>query len=108
MTSKPRLAHLKNARLASVAYFKKQKPERTQASNTERPRIDDNEPSTSDAGDMDVDTEEEETWSWNKSANESESNSECGGILTKKKERILDLKGLGLKTKPHSKTGGKR
>ena len=45
----------------------------------EQPRIDDNEPSTSDTGDKDVDTDEEGTWFWNKSANESESDSKCSG-----------------------------
>ena len=79
MTSKRRLAHLKNARLASVAHFKKQKLEQAQRLNTEQPRIDDNKPSTSDTGDTDADTDEEGTWFWNKSANELESDSECSG-----------------------------
>ena len=77
MTSKRRLANLKNARLASVAHFKKQKLEQTQCPNTEQPRIADNELSTSDTGDTDADTDEERTCFWNKTANESESDSEC-------------------------------
>ena len=85
-TSKRRLAHLKNARLASVAHFKKQKLEQAHRFSTEQSRIDDNELSTSDTGntgdtdvDTDADTDEEGTWFWNKSANESESDSECSG-----------------------------
>lgn len=76
MTSKRRLAHLKNARLTSVAHFRKQKLEQTQRLNTEQPCIDDNELSTSDTGDTDADTDEG-IWLWNKSANGSKSDSEC-------------------------------
>ena len=78
-TSKRRLAHLKNAILASVAHFKKQKLEQAQRLNTEQPCIDDNELSTSNTGDTDADMDEERTWFWNKSVNESESDSECSG-----------------------------
>ncbi|MCJ1343309.1 hypothetical protein MMC31_001502 [Peltigera leucophlebia] len=83
MTSKRRLAQLQNARLSSVAQFKKRKLERTHRPNTEQPRIDDNELSntddTGDTGDTDADTDEEGTWFWNQSANELESDSECDG-----------------------------
>ena len=83
MTSKRRLAQLQNARLASVAHFKKRKLERTHHPNTEQPRIDDNELSTTDdtgdTDDTDADTDEEGTWFWNQSANELESDSECDG-----------------------------
>ena len=82
MTSKRRLAHLKNARLASVAHSKKQKLERTHRPNTEQRCIDDNELSTSDTGDTgdtNVDTDEEGTWFWNQSANELKSDSESDG-----------------------------
>ena len=65
MTSKRRLAQLQNARLASVAHFKKRKLERTHRPNTEQPRIDDNELSTTgdtgDTGDTDADTDEDGT-----------------------------------------------
>ena len=79
MTSKRRLAHLKNARFSSIAHLKRQKLKRTQRLNTEQPRIDDNEFSTSDMGDTGADTDEEGTLFWNKSANELEFESECDG-----------------------------
>ena len=72
----------KNARLASLAHFKKQNLERTHRPNTEQPRIDDNELSTSNTGDMgdtDADTDEEVTWFWNQNANELESDSGYDG-----------------------------
>ena len=49
MTKKRRLAQQKNARLASVAHFKKRKLERIPS--MEQPRIDDNELNTKDTGD---------------------------------------------------------
>lgn len=81
-TSKRRLAHLKNARLASVAHFKKRKLEQSHQFSTEQSRIDDNKLCTSDTGntgDTEADTDEEGTWFWSKSAHESESDSECSG-----------------------------
>ena len=77
MTSKQRLAQLQNARLASVAHFKKRKLERTHRPNTEQPCIDDNKLNIDDTGDTDANTDEEETWFWNQSANKLESDSEC-------------------------------
>ena len=78
--SKQRLAYLKNARLALVAHFKKQKLEQAYCFNIKHSCIDDNELNTSNTGntgntdmDTDADTDEEGTWFWNKSANESES-----------------------------------
>ena len=47
--NKQRLAQLKEARLASVTHFKKWKLERI--SNTEQPRINDNELNTNNTGD---------------------------------------------------------
>lgn len=68
---KRQLAHLKNARLASVEHFKKQKLARSQSTNTEQLRIDDDQLRASD-------TEVREgVWFWNKSANETDSDSEC-------------------------------
>lgn len=80
MTKKQRPAQLKNARLVSVAHFKKRKLERIP--NTEQPRINNNELNTNDTGDTGdtgADTDEEGTWFWNQSANELESDSECDG-----------------------------
>ena len=100
MTSKRRLAQLKNARLASVAHFQKRKLERI--FNTEQPRIDDNElnandtgdtGNTGDTGDTGADTDEEGTWFWNQSANELESNSECDGYSDSEGDSGLEAKG---------------
>ena len=51
--------------------------ERTQHPNTEQPRIDDNELSTSYTDDTGADTQEEGTWYRNKSEDGSESDLEC-------------------------------
>ena len=97
MTSKRRLVQLKNARLASVAHFKKRKLERIL--NTEQPRIDDNELNandtgdTSNTGDTGAHTDEEGTWFWNQSANELDSNSECDGYSDSEGDSGLESKG---------------
>lgn len=65
MTNKRRLAQLKDARLESLAHFKRRKLDRI--SNTEQARIDDNELNTSNTG---ADKDEEGTWYWNQSTNE--------------------------------------
>lgn len=80
MTKKQWLAQLKNAELASVAHFKKQKFE--QIPNMEQLRINDNELNTKDTGNTSnagADTDTKRTWFWNQSANELESDSECNG-----------------------------
>ena len=71
---KRQLAHLKKARLASVEHFKKQKLERSQSTNTEQLRIDDDQLRTSDTSDTE---DREGFWFWNESANETDSDSEC-------------------------------
>ena len=99
LTIKRRLAQLKNARLASVAHFKKQKLERIP--NTEQPRIDDNELNTNDTGDTGdtgADTDEEGTWFWNQSANELESDSECDGYSDSEGDSGPEAEGGGSKT----------
>lgn len=73
---KRQLAHLKNTRLASVEHFKKQKLKRSQSTNTEQLRIDDDQLRTSDTRDTE---DREGVWFWNESANETDSDSECGG-----------------------------
>ena len=73
---KRQLAHLKKARLASVEHFKKQKLERSQSTNTEQLRIDDDQLRTSDTSDTE---DREGFWFWNESANETDSDSECSG-----------------------------
>ena len=73
---KRQLAHLKNARLASVEHFKKQKLERSQSTNTEQLRIEDDQLRTSDTSDTE---DREGVWFWNKSANKTDSDSECSG-----------------------------
>lgn len=52
MPSKLRLAHLKNARLVWVEHLKKQKLERSQLTNTEQLRVDDDQLCISDTSDM--------------------------------------------------------
>ena len=105
MTSKRRLAQLKNARLASVAHFQKRKLERI--FNTEQPRIDDNElnandtgdtGNTGDTGDTGADTDEEGTWFWNQSANELESDSECDGYSDSERDSGPEAEGEGSRT----------
>ena len=117
MTSKRRLVQLKNARLASVAHFKKRKLERIL--NTEQPRIDDNElnandtgdtGNTGDTGDTGADTDEEGTWFWNQSANELELTQNAMGILIQKEIQNLKSKekGLELKREPLPKIDQKK
>ena len=99
LTNKRWLAQLKNARLASVAHFKKRKLERIP--NTEQPRIDDNELNTNDTGDTGdtgADTDEEGTWFWNQSVNESESDSECDGYSDSEGDSEPEAEGEGSKT----------
>ena len=81
---KRQLAHLKNARLASVEHFKKQKLERSQSTNTEQLRIEDDQLRTSDTSDTE---DREGVWFWNESTNETDSDSECSG---KSDEEELD------------------
>ena len=117
MTSKRRLAQLKNARLASVAHFQKRKLERI--FNTEQPRIDDNElnandtgdtGNTGDTGDTGADTDEEGTCFWNQSANELELTQNEMGILIQKEIQNLKSKekGLELKREPPPKIDQKK
>ena len=99
MTNKRRLAQLKNVRPASVAHFKKRKLERI--SNTEQPRINDNELNTNDTGDTGdtgAATDEEGTWFWNQSANELESDSECDGYSDSEGDSGPEAEGEGSKT----------
>ena len=97
-TSKRRLAHLKNVRLASVGHFKNEQAHRF---STEQSRIDDNELSTSDTGntgdtdadtdaDTKADTDEEGTRFWNKSANKLQSDLECSGDSEKEEDLALE------------------
>lgn len=81
---KLQLAHLKNARLASVEHFKKQKLTRSQSTNTEQLRIDDDQlridddqlraSDTSDTSDIE---DGEGVWFWNESVNETDSDLDC-------------------------------
>lgn len=77
MPSKRQLAHLKNARLASVEHSKKRQLERSQLTNTELLRIDDDQFCTSDTSDTE---DRKYIWFWNESANITDSVSDCGGI----------------------------
>ena len=81
---KRQLAHLKNARLASVEHFKKQKLERSQSTNIEQLRIDDDklrieddQLRASDTSDTSYTEDREDVWFWNESANETDSDSDC-------------------------------
>ena len=102
MTNKRQLAQLKEARLASVAYFKKRKLERI--SNTEQPRIDDNKLNTNDTGNAGntgntgADMDKEGTWFWNQSANELESDSECDGYSDSEGDSKPEAEEEGSKT----------
>ena len=82
MASKRRRNHLKAAREASVASFKKRRFEASSLSNSGQREIDDNKLSTTDTSNTSdsSDTEGEPgTWFWNESANKSDSGSEEEG-----------------------------
>ena len=76
MVSKRCRNHLKAAREASVASFKKRRSEASSLLTSDQCEIDDNKLSTSDTSDTEDDSR---TWFWNESANESDSDSEEGG-----------------------------
>ena len=76
MVSKRRRDHLKAAREASVASFKKRRSEAGSLLTLNQCEIDDKKLSTSDTSDTEDDPR---TWFWNESANESDSDSEEGG-----------------------------
>ena len=73
---KRQLAHLKNARLALVEYFKKQKLAQSQSTNIEQLRIDDNQLRASNISDTSDTEDREGVWFWNKSANKTHSDSD--------------------------------
>ena len=76
MASKRCRDHLKAARGASVASFKKRRFEASSLSNSCQRKTDDNKLSTSDSSDTEADSG---TWFWNESANEIDSDSEEEG-----------------------------
>ena len=76
MVSKRRRDHLKTAREASVASFKKRRSEASSFPTFDQCEIDDSKLSTADTSDTEDDSQ---TWFWNESANESDSDSEEEG-----------------------------
>ena len=76
MVSKRRRDHLKAAREASVASFKKRRSEASSLPTLDQCETDDNKLSTTDTSDTEDDSR---TWFWNESANETDSDSEEEG-----------------------------
>ena len=76
MVSKRRRDHLKAAREASFASFKKRRSEASSFPTLDQCEIDDNKLSTTDTSDTEDDSR---TWFWNESANESDSDSKEEG-----------------------------
>ncbi len=73
MVSKRRRDHLKAAREASVASFKKRRSEASSLPTLDQCEIDDNKLSTTNTSDTEDDSQ---TWFWNESANETDSDLE--------------------------------
>ena len=76
MVLKRRCDHLKAAREASVASFKKRRSEASSLPTLDQCEIDDNKLSTIDTSDTEDDSR---TWFWNESANKTDSDSEEQG-----------------------------
>lgn len=89
---KQQLAYLKIARLALVEYFKKQKLEQSQSTNTKQLRIKDNQLYMSNTNNI---KDRKGIQFWNKSVNETDSNLKYS---EKFDERELDCKPKESKT----------
>lgn len=100
MPSKLRLAHLKNARLVWVEHLKKQKLERSQLTNTEQLRVDDDQLCISDTSDMSH-TEDGEGQKVSGSGMRAQTKRIPTRIVVEnlKSNQIVGLKSLGLKKK---------